>query len=67
MVNDKQWQDNSDGWVTAMNKSKDKKRKHREAQHKLDSEVCKHGDLEWCDFCAVDMDGNVVAQKGIDY
>ena len=50
-----------------MNKSKDKKRKHREAQHKLDSEVCKHGDLEWCDFCAVDMDGNVVAQKGIDY
>lgn len=25
MENSKQWQDNSDGWVTAMNKSKDMK------------------------------------------
>jgi hypothetical protein len=28
--NDKRWQDNSDGWVTAMNKSKDSKELYKE-------------------------------------
>lgn len=30
MNNSKRWQDNSDGWVTAMNKSKDMKQLYRE-------------------------------------
>lgn len=28
--NSKRWQDNSDGWVTAMNKSKDNKQLYRD-------------------------------------
>jgi hypothetical protein len=28
MTNDKRWQDNSDGWVTTMNKSKEMKEKY---------------------------------------
>jgi len=30
MENSKTWQENSDGWVTAMNKSKDSKELYRE-------------------------------------
>ena len=67
MVNDKQWQDNSDGWVTAMNKSKAKKRAKKMHQRNAETGVCDHGDLEWCDVCAFDVDGTRVAEKGVDY
>ena len=32
--NDKRWQNNSDGWVTAMNKSKEEKALYREYLNK---------------------------------
>ena len=50
-TNSKRWQESSDGWVTAMNKSKEKK-----ALKKKD--ICDHGDLEWCEVCMYDEDGN---------
>lgn len=28
---------------------------------------CKHGDLEWCEGCAYDMNGEQVAIEGTDY
>jgi len=62
MINDKRWQDNSDGWVKAMHASKEKK----EAKRRVEGN-CNHDDLEWCDTCAFDTDGVRVAQKGIDY
>lgn len=67
MVNDKQWQENSDGWVTAMNKSKEKKRARKMHKRHSDTGVCNHGDFEWCDVCAFDINGERVAQEGIDY
>tara|TARA_R110001592_G_scaffold223041_3_gene478456 strand:- start:560 stop:766 length:207 start_codon:yes stop_codon:yes gene_type:complete len=48
--NDKQWQDNSDGWVTAMTKSKEKK------EAKLLG-TCDHNDFEWCEVCKYDNQG----------
>ena len=63
MTNDKQWQENSDGWVKAMTISKEKK----EAKRKLQDMEYKHGDLEWCEGCAYDINGERVAFKGIDY
>jgi len=62
MINDKRWQDNSDGWVKAMHASKEKK----EAKLRIEGN-CNHDDLEWCDTCAFDLNGERVAQKGIDY
>jgi|TARA_R110001599_G_scaffold264937_1_gene465480 hypothetical protein len=62
MTNDKRWQDNSDGWVKAMNASKAKK----EAQRRVEGN-CNHDDWSWCDTCAFDTNGERVAQKGIDY
>ena len=38
MTNSKRWQDNSDGWVTAMNKSKDLKQLYKEYLKTLKSE-----------------------------
>ena len=46
-----------------MNKSKEKK----EAKRKLQDMECNHGDLEWCEGCAYDINGERVAFKGIDY
>tara|TARA_B100001094_G_C18178506_1_gene799378 strand:- start:2088 stop:2279 length:192 start_codon:yes stop_codon:yes gene_type:complete len=63
VTNDKQWQENSDGWVKAMTISKEKK----EAKRKLQDMECNHGDLEWCEGCAYDINGERVAFKGIDY
>jgi hypothetical protein len=67
VVNDKQWQNNSDGWVTAMNKSKEKKQAKREQDYNTAHGICDHGDTEWCDTCAYDINGEQVAVKGIDY
>jgi len=47
--NSKQWQDNSDGWVTAMHKSRERKE-----QLKLDE--CNHPIEEWCAVCSVDYE-----------
>jgi len=47
--NSKQWQDNSDGWVTAMHKSRERKE-----QLKLDE--CNHQIEEWCAVCSVDYE-----------
>ena len=63
MVNDKQWQDNSDGWVKTMTESKERKKAIRDRE---DME-CKHGDFEWCEGCAYDVNGEQIAFKGIDY
>jgi|TARA_R110000803_G_C11703597_1_gene285869 hypothetical protein len=50
--NDKQWQDNSDGWVKAMTKSKEKK------ERKLKNfDYCAHDDFEWCEVCKYDSIG----------
>ena len=43
-----------------MNKSKEKK----EAKRKLQDMECNHGDLEWCEGCAYDMNGEQVAFEG---
>lgn len=66
MINDKRWQENSDGWVATMNASKERKEEKRR-QLILSSGTCNHGDFEWCDTCAFDINGERVAQKGIDY
>ena len=50
LINSKQWQDSTDGWVRAMNISKEKK----EAARK---DVCEHDDLEWCEVCQYDENG----------
>ena len=47
--NSKQWQDNSDGWVAAMHKSRERKE-----QLKLDE--CNHPIEEWCIVCSVDYE-----------
>ena len=57
--NDKQWQDNSDGWVTAMTKSKEKK------EAKL-LEVCDHDDFEWCEVCQYHSDGALYETKNME-
>ena len=49
-LNDKQWQDSSDGWVKTMNESKERKE-----NNKLD--YCKHDDFEWCELCHFDEQG----------
>jgi hypothetical protein len=49
-LNDKRWQDNSDGWVKTMNESKERKEMKR-----IDS--CNHGDFEWCELCWFDENG----------
>jgi hypothetical protein len=49
-VNSRQWQESSDEWVKAMHKS----RKKKEAKRLL---VCDHGDLEWCEVCQYDENG----------
>ena len=49
-LNDKQWQDSSDGWVKTMNESKERKE-----NNKLD--YCKHDDFEWCELCHFDEEG----------
>ena len=61
--NSKRWQDSSDGWVKTMTESKERK----EAKRKLQDMECNHGDLEWCEGCAYDINGERVAFKGIDY
>lgn len=67
MGNSKQWQDNSDGWVKAMHESSAKKSAKRQATHNAQLGICDHGDTEWCDVCAYDINGEQVAQPGIDY
>ena len=47
MVNDKQWQDNSDGWVTAMNKSKEKKRAKKMTMINMRTCLKKKGMMLW--------------------
>ena len=47
--NSKRWQDNSDGWVETMNKSK----KRKLAKYGQ----CNHDDFEWCDVCLITVDG----------
>ena len=49
-TNSKQWQDSTDGWVRAMNISKEKKAAARK-------DVCEHDDLEWCVVCQYDENG----------
>ena len=67
MGNSKQWQDNSDGWVKAMHESSAKKSAKRQEHYNRTHGICDHGDLEWCDVCAYDVNGERVAHKGIDY
>lgn len=67
MGNSKQWQDNSDGWVKAMHESSAKKAAQREQHYNRTHGICDHGDTEWCDVCAVDVNGERVAHRGIDY
>ena len=61
--NSKRWQDNSDGWVKTMTESKEKK----QAKLELLRGECHHGDMEWCEVCAYDINGERVAFKGVDY
>ena len=49
--NSKRWQDNSDGWVTAMTKSKEKKESTRILE-------CDHPIEEWCEVCQYDEKGD---------
>ena len=49
-INDKQWQDNSDGWVKAMTISKEKKESTRIL-------TCEHDITEWCEVCHYDEHG----------
>ena len=39
MENSKQWQDSSDGWVTTMNKSKEKKEKYQQYLETVENPV----------------------------
>jgi hypothetical protein len=50
MINDKRWQDNSDGWVKAMHESREKK-EIKALDH------CEHDDFEWCEVCKYDNQG----------
>ena len=59
-LNDKQWQDSSDGWVKTMNESKERK-----AKNKLD--YCKHDDFEWCELCHFDEKGEKYDTEFDDY
>ena len=61
--NSKRWQESSDGWVKTMTESKERK----EAKRNLQDMECNHSDLEWCEGCAYDINGERVAFKGIDY
>ena len=46
-LNDKRWQDNSDGWVKTMNESKERKEKQS-------IYTCNHGDFELCHHYSYD-------------
>ncbi len=50
MINSKQWQDNSDGWVKAMHESRIKK-------EILKRDECEHAIEEWCELCQYDENG----------
>ena len=39
MENSKQWQDNSDGWVTTMNKSKEKKEEYKKYLNETENPI----------------------------
>tara|TARA_B100001057_G_scaffold460076_1_gene510817 strand:- start:40 stop:330 length:291 start_codon:yes stop_codon:yes gene_type:complete len=51
-LNDKQWQDSSDGWVKTMNESKARKEKIRS-----NTDYCSHDDFEFCENCQYDENG----------
>ena len=46
MTNSKRWQDNSDGWVTAMTKSKEHKEKYQEYL-KITENPVYHRYIDW--------------------
>jgi len=50
IINDKRWQDNSDGWVKSMHESREKKEKQRME--------CNHDIEEWCEVCQYDENGD---------
>tara|TARA_X000000368_G_C23041294_1_gene717038 strand:+ start:2330 stop:2479 length:150 start_codon:yes stop_codon:yes gene_type:complete len=39
MENSKQWQDNSDGWVTTMNKSKEQKEEYKKYLNETENPI----------------------------
>jgi len=50
MINSKQWQDNSDGWVKTMHESREKKEVLKRGE-------CDHPIEEWCELCQYDEKG----------
>ena len=50
-----------------MHESSAKKAANRQEHYNRTHGICDHGDLEWCDVCAYDVNGEQVAQPGIDY
>ena len=50
LINSKQWQDNSDGWVKTMHESRIKK-------EVIKRDECDHPIEEWCEVCQYDENG----------